>query len=144
MTADEFRQLCEQQLGKPYIWGASGPDSFDCSGFAEWALRQLDIAPPERETSAGLHDYFTWSGRGVSITAAEVGLADLCFYRNGVGHIDHVTVGWGGGEVIEAGKGDQTTTTIARAREQGAEVMISPINRHPNFFDAIRPLGLPW
>ena len=94
-----------QQLGKPYIWGASGPDSFDWSGFAEWALRQLDLAPPERETAAGLHDYFTWTGRGVSITTAQVGLADLCFYRNAQNHIDHITLSWRDGEVIEAGKG---------------------------------------
>jgi cell wall-associated NlpC family hydrolase len=34
------------QLGKPYAWGATGPDAFDCSGLAMMAYRSADIAIP--------------------------------------------------------------------------------------------------
>jgi cell wall-associated NlpC family hydrolase len=144
MTEIEFRGLCDAQLGKPYIWGASGPDSFDCSGFIEWLLKQLHLAPPDRETAAGLHDYFSWSGHGVAVSTAQLELGDLCFYRNERNHINHVTMAWGDGQVIEAGKGNETTTTVEKAHEMGAMVMISLLNRHPGFFDAIRPIGLHW
>ena len=34
------------RIGCPYVWGAEGPDSFDCSGLVTWAYRQLGIALP--------------------------------------------------------------------------------------------------
>jgi cell wall-associated NlpC family hydrolase len=34
------------QLGKPYVWGAEGPDAFDCSGLSMMAYRQAGIALP--------------------------------------------------------------------------------------------------
>lgn len=144
MTQDEFRTACEAQLGKPYIFGASGPDSFDCSGFAEWALKQLGLPAPGRKNAQGLRDYFSTNDRGDAITVAQIGLGDLCFYKNAAGKICHVTVGWGDGKVIEAGKGDEATTTVAIAHAMGAEVMISDLNRHKRFFDAWRPHGIPW
>jgi cell wall-associated NlpC family hydrolase len=32
--------VCRSQIGKPYVWGASGPNSFDCSGLMVYALRR--------------------------------------------------------------------------------------------------------
>lgn len=31
------------QVGKPYVWGAKGPDTFDCSGLVQWAWRQAGV-----------------------------------------------------------------------------------------------------
>jgi len=31
-------------LGKPYVWGASGPNTFDCSGFVHWCLQQAGVS----------------------------------------------------------------------------------------------------
>lgn len=36
----------EAQLGKPYVWGVVGPDSFDCSGFTGYAYAAAGIALP--------------------------------------------------------------------------------------------------
>ena len=42
--ADETRQCivdtARAQFGKPYVWGAEGPDSFDCSGLVMWCYEQ--------------------------------------------------------------------------------------------------------
>jgi cell wall-associated NlpC family hydrolase len=110
----------------------------------EWLFKRINLAPPDDETAAGLHDYYSWSGRGVSIPASQLSLGDLCFYKNKSGQICHVSIAWGNGQVLEAGKGGPRCKTEADARRLGAEVMISLLNRHPNFFDAIRPVGLPW
>lgn len=36
------------RIGCPYIWGAAGPDSFDCSGLVTWAYRQVGISLPHQ------------------------------------------------------------------------------------------------
>lgn len=44
--ADRVVQLALNQLGKPYVWGAAGPDSFDCSGLMQWSYAQVGITIP--------------------------------------------------------------------------------------------------
>lgn len=39
------------RIGCPYVWGAEGPDSFDCSGLVTWAYRQLGIELPHQSES---------------------------------------------------------------------------------------------
>jgi len=36
-------QLALAQVGKPYVWGAAGPNSFDCSGLMLWCYKQLGV-----------------------------------------------------------------------------------------------------
>lgn len=36
--------FAEQQIGKPYLWGGTGPDSFDCSGLVMMAYRSAGIS----------------------------------------------------------------------------------------------------
>lgn len=38
-----FIAKLKSKLGKPYIWGARGPDSFDCSGLVDWAYSEIGI-----------------------------------------------------------------------------------------------------
>jgi len=38
--------FAEAQVGKPYVWGATGPDAFDCSGLTMMAYRAAGIAIP--------------------------------------------------------------------------------------------------
>ena len=35
-----------QAIGSPYVWGASGPNAFDCSGLVVWAYQQIGISLP--------------------------------------------------------------------------------------------------
>lgn len=46
----EIVELAMQQQGKPYVWGASGPNSFDCSGLVQYVYSSLGISCP-RSTS---------------------------------------------------------------------------------------------
>lgn len=38
--------LARSRIGLPYVWGAAGPDSFDCSGLTQWIYAQLGISLP--------------------------------------------------------------------------------------------------
>ena len=78
------------QLGKPYQWGATGPDSFDCSGLAQAAWASAGVSIP-RTT------YEQWAALPhVSTSALEPG--DL-LYMDGIGH---VAIYVGGGQIIDA------------------------------------------
>ena len=41
----------QAQLGKPHLWGGSGPDTFDCSGHTMRAYQQIDIALPHNSAA---------------------------------------------------------------------------------------------
>lgn len=51
---EKFMQILESQNGKPYVWGADGPASFDCSGLIVYGLQQVGVLKPgeDRHSSA--------------------------------------------------------------------------------------------
>lgn len=142
-TQSAFRAICNAELGKPYIWGASGPAAFDCSGVAQFLLEKLDLDPPGDQTAEGLYRTFRKPGRGTSVALAEAALGDLVFF-GGDTAVTHVGLAWGGGDMIEAGGGGRATTTPAIARRQGAEVRIRPITRRKDRVAILRPAALAW
>jgi cell wall-associated NlpC family hydrolase len=78
------------QLGKPYVWGATGPNSYDCSGLAQAAWASAGVSIP-RTT------YEQWAALPhISTSALEPG--DL-LYMDGIGH---VVIYVGGGQIIDA------------------------------------------
>lgn len=81
------------QLGKPYVWGAAGPDAFDCSGLTMRALQ-------EGGKSVGHHAAAQYSALR-SISPADRQRGDLLFYADASG-IYHVTIYLGGGQMIHA------------------------------------------
>ena len=52
-TAGKILAYAEAQLGKPYVFGATGPDAFDCSGLAMMAYRAAGIAIPRTSRPSG-------------------------------------------------------------------------------------------
>jgi len=55
---DRVAELARIQVGKPYGWGGTGPERFDCSGLALYVYRQLGIALPRvslEQASTGMH-----------------------------------------------------------------------------------------
>ena len=87
----------KKQLGKPYVWGAVGPDSFDCSGFTGWAYAAAGISMPR--TAA--QQYLTGSHPGL----AQLAPGDLLFWATDLSNyasIDHMAMYLGAGLMIVA------------------------------------------
>lgn len=80
-----------QKLGSPYVWGATGPDAFDCSGLVLAAYRSAGVSLP-RTTYAQFD-----AGRRVS--RSELLPGDLVFFYSG---ISHVGLYIGNGQMIHA------------------------------------------
>ena len=76
-TAGKVLAYAEAQLGKPYLFGAAGPDAFDCSGLAMMAYRAAGIAIPR--TSQAQWAY------GTQIPASQVQPGDLVFFAGADG-----------------------------------------------------------
>ncbi|MFD5267100.1 NlpC/P60 family protein [Streptomyces sp. NPDC058335] len=79
------------KLGSPYVWGATGPNAFDCSGLVQAAYRSAGVSLP-RTTYAQID-----AGRRVSRSELQPG--DLVFFYSG---ITHVGIYIGGGKMIHA------------------------------------------
>ncbi|MEG3629420.1 C40 family peptidase [Streptomyces poriticola] len=79
------------KLGSPYVWGATGPDAFDCSGLIQAAYRSAGVALP-RTT-------YSQIDAGRRITRSELRPGDLVFFYSG---ISHVGIYVGNGQMIHA------------------------------------------
>jgi cell wall-associated NlpC family hydrolase len=85
------------ELGKPYVWGAAGPNSFDCSGLAMfvWAKAGVQL------------EHFTgdqWN-EGTHVSQSQLEPGDLVFFAYNTsdpGTIHHVGIYVGGGQMIDA------------------------------------------
>ena len=89
--------FAEQQLGKPYQWGGTGPDAFDCSGLVMQAYRAAGIDIPRTSQQQWL-----WGPR---INVSQVQPGDLVFFPGSDGTVTspgHVGLVIGGGKMIEA------------------------------------------
>ena len=49
--AEDAVDLAAQLIGRPYVWGAEGPNSFDCSGLTQYVFQEVGIALPRRAIS---------------------------------------------------------------------------------------------
>ena len=79
------------RLGSPYVWGASGPSTFDCSGLTMWAWARGGVSLPhssQAQYSSGRH-----------VSQSEIQPGDLVFYGS---PIHHVGIYVGGGQMISA------------------------------------------
>jgi cell wall-associated NlpC family hydrolase len=65
------------QLGKPYLWGGTGPDSFDCSGLMMMAYRAAGINIPRTS-----EEQWSWGPR---VSASQVEPGDLVFFAGSDG-----------------------------------------------------------
>ncbi len=81
------------QLGKPYRWGAAGPNAFDCSGLVVYCYAQLGISVPH--SSRALYNM------GTPVSLGELQPGDLVFFARG-GRVHHVGIYIGGGNFVHA------------------------------------------
>jgi cell wall-associated NlpC family hydrolase len=101
------------QLGKPYVWGGTGPNGFDCSGLTQWAYRQAGITLPR--VAADQANY------GTPISKSQLQPGDLVFFYSPISH-----------EGMYLGNGQ-----MVHAPTSGDVVKISPLQN--NYTAATRP-----
>ncbi|MER6994580.1 NlpC/P60 family protein [Streptomyces sp. NPDC000410] len=94
-------------LGKPYVWGATGPSAYDCSGLTQAAWRSAGVSLP-RTT-------YTQINAGRSVPRSQLAPGDLVFFYSG---ISHVGLYIGGGQMIHAPR-------------PGAPVRVAPMDQMP-------------
>ncbi|WP_439946330.1 C40 family peptidase [Streptomyces sp. BBFR109] len=85
------------QIGKPYVWGASGPGSYDCSGLTQAAWKAAGVALPRSTRDQ--------SGAGTTVPLTEALPGDLVFFHDphdSLGEVGHVGVYAGHGMMIHA------------------------------------------
>ena len=76
---EEALRFAISREGDPYVWGAAGPNAFDCSGLVLWAYAQVGISLP----------HFTgdqWN-MGVHVPRADLQPGDLVFFYADIGHV---------------------------------------------------------
>ncbi|MCR8745422.1 C40 family peptidase [Romboutsia lituseburensis] len=84
-----------RQLGKPYVWGAEGPNSFDCSGFTSYVYRNggnISIPRTSRQQATA----------GIRIERQNLQAGDLIFFNTSGSGISHVGMYIGDSKFIHA------------------------------------------
>jgi peptidoglycan DL-endopeptidase CwlO len=66
-------------MGVPYVWGAVGPNAFDCSGLVQWAYKQLGIRLPRTAAAQ--------SQVGTPVSRNDLRPGDLVFFYSPVSHV---------------------------------------------------------
>ena len=101
--ANEVIAYAKTLLGKPYVWGSQGPNSFDCSGFTYYVFKnKAGIVLPR--TSSAQSKYGTY------VSKSNLKAGDLVFFdTNGAndGNVSHVGMYIGNGQMIHASYGQK-------------------------------------
>ena len=96
--AQAIVDLATKQIGKPYVWGAEGPSTFDCSGLTYYVFKNaVGISLPRTSTEQ--------SKTGTTVSKSNLQPGDLIFSStNGTGNVSHVGIYIGNNEMIHAPK----------------------------------------
>ena len=98
VSVDKVLDFAHQQLGKPYVWGAQGPNSFDCSGLIYYVYKNAaNITLPRTSVEQ--------SKFGTTVSKSNLKAGDLVFFdTNGPnnGAVSHVGIYAGEGQLIHA------------------------------------------
>jgi len=78
------------KVGAPYVWGASGPSAFDCSGLVQWAFNQAGVSVPRTS-------YEQMQG-GVPVSRDELQPGDVVISNGG----GHASIYAGNGQIVHA------------------------------------------
>ncbi|MFI1357028.1 NlpC/P60 family protein [Streptomyces sp. NPDC020898] len=91
--ADKALTFARAQIGKPYVWGATGPDSYDCSGLTQAVWKAAGVDLP-RTT-------YDQVNAGTTVSLSDIQPGDLVFFYD---DISHVGLYIGNGMMIHAPK----------------------------------------
>jgi cell wall-associated NlpC family hydrolase len=100
VSSPTLRTMLEAALsrvGMPYVWGAAGPSSFDCSGLVKWSFAQAGVVMPRVAADQAR------TGPAVPVNQLQPG--DLLFYHTdptAPSYISHVAIYLGAGKMLQA------------------------------------------
>ena len=89
------------QVGDPYVWGASGPNAFDCSGLTQYAYSAAGISLP--------HSSSAQSRMGAPVSRDQLQPGDLIFFYSPV---SHVAMYIGNGQMVHASTSGQPVKVV--------------------------------
>lgn len=91
----------EKHLGKPYVWGATGPDSFDCSGYTQYVFKN-SIGINLQRTAEQQRVQLIKEGKEINKNdKSQWQPGDLIFFGN-YGEAEHVAIWYGNDKIIHA------------------------------------------
>ena len=104
---DKIIEFAQKKLGAPYVWGATGPNSFDCSGFIGYVFKSVANLNLPRVSSAQA----TFKPK---ISSSNMTKGDLVFFETtGGGRISHVGIYMGNRQVIHASSGKSRRVMVS-------------------------------
>ena len=112
---DRLKDFASKFLGRRYVWGSTGPKSFDCSGFTSYVFRNEGIELPR--TSRMQYRV------GEKVNRNELKAGDLMFFsspRSGKGRVGHVAM------VVDVTEADGTCTFIHSSSGKGVNLQKFP------------------
>lgn len=112
-TGQRILDAASTRVGSPYVWGATGPNSFDCSGLTSWAYQQAGISIP-RTSQAQV-------GGGTQVAKSDLQPGDIVAFYGGASHVG-----------IYAGNGQ-----VVHSPSSGTTVSYAPLDSMP-FYGATR------
>ncbi len=89
--------MARAKMGTPYVYGASGPSAFDCSGLVMWAYKQIGVTLPRVAAAQ--------STVGIPVSRSQLQPGDLVFFYTPV---SHVGIYVGNGMVLNAPQSGET------------------------------------
>ena len=112
-TGESILAAARSKIGSPYVWGAAGPNAFDCSGLTTWAYRQVGKDIPRTS--------YAQASQGQKVSRDQLQPGDIVVFYSGASHVG-----------IYAGDGK-----VVHAVTQGTPLTEAPMGNMP-FHSAVR------
>jgi cell wall-associated NlpC family hydrolase len=127
LTSTQARAMIRaatSRLGMPYVWGAAGPRSFDCSGLVLWSFARAGVRMPRVAADQ--------ARAGLAVPVSRLRAGDLLFYRTdptAPGYISHVAIYLGKGWAIQAPQPGENVEVVRAdfGSDFAGAVAVSPV-----------------
>ena len=107
ITNNKIIKIALKHLNKPYKYGATGPNSFDCSGFVYAVFKSIGINLPRTALAQS-------KIRGKKLSRNQLKEGDILFFdTSSKGHVNHTGIYIGDGKFIHASSGRAYSVTIS-------------------------------